>query len=519
METKNQEENDMYNLLNEALFDLCNAKPNEPIEYISQQLLAKIGQRMDYNKKKTIKAEDKNQMNEASVSKEKVMLSRLLKNFQSTYTIIEKIGGGSSGEVFTCYHNNFPKEILVVKIVYKDTQKPNEVSETNVELLLKLDHTNLVQIYDLIEDSNNMYIVQEYCPHRDLYNFIYHNKQTLSRAQMKEIIRQVLDAISYLHSLGIMHRDLKPENILIKQTEPSFIVKICDFSSVTYIPRNESLTAIVGTPQFMAPEVLQGSYNELSDVWSIGVITYLLIGGKPPYLGKSIDILFSIMNKNFEFLDSHTSEDRKFISQLMEHSLLKRLTAKLARNHPWLKDSEESDIGFGLEALNEMSKFSCGTNLKRSILSYTKVRRLFEDRSNRLHKMFKALDVNNDGWLDAEEITSKFGSFFPGTPEKEKEQIKELISKFDIDGSGRIDYSEFMMMAVSIKSEENKRKLKEVFEFFDVDGDQFITVDDLREIFEDKNVSEVRFEEMIDEFDVDGDRKISLEEFYKIMTK
>jgi calcium-dependent protein kinase len=151
---------------------------------------------------------------------------------------------------------------VAVKMINKEIHATNDLSEFNFDFILGLDHPHIVKILDIFDEDIYLFIIEEYCEGGDLTSFLMRNR-VLNEDLTRSIIRQVLTTLNYLHSKGITHRDVKLENILI----------------------NKSLTDVCGTPYYIAPEVLKGNYNEKCDIWSTGVIAYLLLCGKPPFTG------------------------------------------------------------------------------------------------------------------------------------------------------------------------------------------------------------------------------------------
>jgi calcium-dependent protein kinase len=267
-------------------------------------------------------------------------------------------------------------------------EESNGISESTIEMLLQLDHPNVIKIYDIVEDLNNIYIVQEYCEGSDLFHFIL-SRKLFSEELVKAIIKQILEALLYLHLNSIVHRDVKPENILIFNKDftniSDIVIKLSDFTSATLIKaRSKIKSKAIGSPLYIAPEVLEGKFDKHCDLWSVGVITYTMLCGRPPFTGKEYEILYKILNEDLEFASSHSEAAREFINLLTIKDPNKRMNVKHALSHHWLnelkeenffkkdekKSSESENKESGIAILSEMSKFVMGKNLKRSVLSY-----------------------------------------------------------------------------------------------------------------------------------------------------
>ena len=208
--------------------------------------------------------------------------------FRDYYQLGQVLGTGAFGEVRKCVSRT-SKLIRAVKIIKKESMSKEEEESFKQEMatLKKLDHPNILKLYEVFEDSKKYFLVTEYCKGGELFEEIV-NKITFSEHEAAGIVKQVLQGVSYCHNIGIVHRDLKPENILVDK-EQGGILKIIDFGTSAEYDKQDGakLSTIHGTSYYIAPEVLKKKYNEKCDVWSIGVILYILLSGKPPFDGKS----------------------------------------------------------------------------------------------------------------------------------------------------------------------------------------------------------------------------------------
>lgn len=417
--------------------------------------------------------------------------------------------------------------IRAVKIINKNEVLNASLSEYNIELLLKLDHPNLVKIYDIIEDEKNLYIVQDYCEGGDLFSFIVKNK-LLNENFTKIITKQVLIALNYLHndSINIVHRDIKPENILIFRNEYStdlsdIVIKISDYGLSSFFTKDKKISQISGAPLYTAPEVCLGKYDHKCDLWSTGVIAYTMLAGRTPYAGKDYDVLFKVLHQDYEFPDTFSDPTKEFLSLLLNKDPLERIDTETALEHEWMQNiiGTGLDEGKAVEILQELAKFSVGKNLRKGVLSYILTRKLYSENNDELYKLFKEIDVNNDGKIDKEELFNKYGKHFPGTEAEQWGQVCKFVDNMDINKSGKIEFSEFLTISSIINKEMDKKQLKDAFEFFDYDKNGYIEANDLREIFEDTDMTDEILQNILDEYDDNGDRKISYNEFCDLVTK
>jgi len=218
------------------------------------------------------------------------------------YTIGKKLGEGSYGEVKLVTH----KKTLMkraMKIIKKNSipEKEKKSMLKEVSILKSLDHPNIIKIFDLYEDSKNYYLITEYCSGGELFDRI-HKLKHFSEKTAASIMKQLLSAVTYLHERNIAHRDLKAENLMFENNSEDSPVKLIDFGVSAKQLKGAKFKETMGTPYYIAPEVLLQSYDEKCDVWSCGVILYILLCGYPPFNGESDDeILESVKKGTFEF--------------------------------------------------------------------------------------------------------------------------------------------------------------------------------------------------------------------------
>ena len=525
MEKLNFKEEDelFYNIISEALLSLCHQKPDDPIEFLANQLMKISNQDVESLKFPKIEIDTvesltrKKANNTVKLSTEKIFLSEIKKSFYEKFVLLEKIGDGTQGTVFKCRDKSSETDLRAVKIINK--KGDDTLTEDRIRLLKQLMHPNLITIFDVFEDDENILIVEDYCALGDLASYLKKNSSKMNRKTVKSIIGQIIEATYYLHQKKIIHRDIKLNNVLVSYDENEIIVKLGDFGTDIENKSESNLHDIIGTPYFMAPEMLSGTVVEQSDVWSIGAMLYTLLCGEPPFSGKHYDLVFKIINNDVTFKEGHNQEDQAILSKMLTKNPNERIQLTDLLDHDYFKNEEnEGDASdFGLSVIDKMNKFSMGNSFKKAIFSYIKERKMYEDKTNSFHKLFKQLDTNDDGTVGKEELYAKYGEMFPGTPENEWKMIQELIEKFDIDGSGCLDYSEFILLSGQLNKQLSEGKLREIFNFFDRSGDGYINADDLEDIFEDQDLSSDKLQQMIDDYDKDGDRQLSFEEFVHIL--
>lgn len=196
------------------------------------------------------------------------------------------LGKGGFGEVKKVIHK-LTNNARAMKIIKRDNVDESFMAALNseIKILQMLDHPNIVKLYEVYQDPKNIYMITEYLEGGELFDMILKSRNFNENIAAK-IMKQVLSAVAYCHSKKIVHRDLKPENLLLASND-SFEIKVIDFGlSRTFSP-DKSMYSKMGTPFYIAPEVLKKKYNEKCDIWSCGVILYILLSGNPPFNGKN----------------------------------------------------------------------------------------------------------------------------------------------------------------------------------------------------------------------------------------
>ncbi|KAK3526302.1 hypothetical protein QTP70_022690 [Hemibagrus guttatus] len=254
----------------------------------------------------------------------------------------EILGTGAFSEVVLAQERATGK-MYAVKCIPKKALRGKESSiENEIAVLRKIKHENIVALEDIYESPNHLYLIMQLVSGGELFDRIV-EKGFYTEKDASALIKQVLDAVNYLHSLGIVHRDLKPENLLYFNPHDESKIMISDFGlSKMEGAANDIMSTACGTPGYVAPEVLaQKPYSKAVDCWSIGVISYILLCGYPPFYDENDSKLFEqILKAEYEFdspyWDDISDSAKDFISNLMQKDPEKRFTCDEALRHPWI---------------------------------------------------------------------------------------------------------------------------------------------------------------------------------------
>lgn len=281
-------------------------------------------------------------------------------DIRKKYELKETLGTGAFSEVVLA-EDRTDANLYAVKCIDKKALKGKEESlYGEISVLRRLIHPNIVQLVETFEDKAKVYLVMELVTGGELFDRIV-EKGSYTERDAAELIRQVLDAVDYMHSQGVVHRDLKPENLLYQCPDDDSKIMISDFG-LSKTEDSGIMATACGTPGYVAPEVLaQKPYGKAVDVWSIGVISYILLCGYPPFYDENDANLFAqILKGEYEFdspyWDEISDSAKDFISHLMDLDVSARYTCREALAHPWIAEGAASDINIANSVATQMRK-------------------------------------------------------------------------------------------------------------------------------------------------------------------
>ena len=365
-----------------------------------------------------------------------------------------------------------------MKIIIKNKNMNRLLIKNEIDLLKKLSHPNIVRIYEFYESTNCFYLINEFSD-GELYQYI--NKSTLNEQQLSIIFYQVFSGLYYLHENKIIHRDLKPENILISKKEVDllseeeyFWIQIIDFGTAKIFEPYKRQKSIIGSPYYIAPEVLNKDYNEKCDTWSVGVILYMFLTGRPPFLGKNNEeIINSIITKNVDEnnqrLLQRSPEVRDLVKGLLDKDKNKRLSAKEALNHQWFKkfngrklfeNFKDEDIQIYIENLLH---YSFNSKIQQLVIAFLVHNLPTTDTKRNILKLYRYFNLSGDCKLTKEELANGLSKY------KEKEEVNEKVDNLflllDSNNNGYIEYEEFLRACLDKNEVLTDEYLKYAFKF------------------------------------------------------
>ena len=464
---------------------------------------------------------DKNQVN---IKKETfVNIGRALRD---CYEFTKNLGKGGYGKVFQV-RNKKTGQLYACKKLSKLNVNNLIKFRREINILVKMDHPNIIKLYDVFESQNSLYLIMEECHGGELFDRILkriESNEMYSEKEACEIIQQVMSAIEYCHKQGIVHRDLKPENLLYLREGPELNnpLKIIDFGLSQEININKILSSKVGTAYYVSPEILQGKYSEKCDVWAAGVILYVLLSGEPPFNGPSDGVIYSkIRQFKFNFPEkrwSKISNDAKDLLSKMLVPEAQRLSASQVLEHPWFQLVKDNKIPLEKIKLDGNSNFfkeyKESNKLKKIVLLYM-ASKLQEEEILDLNKLFKAFDEDNDGQIDYKEFEQ--GIMRLNSKGIKKEEIQSMFDEIDSDNNKKIDYTEFIAATLQKNVFLKKEKLFDAFSALDTDKNGKIAKDDLMGVLKLQPQHDKFVTELIKSADKNGDGYIDYKEFVDMM--
>jgi calcium-dependent protein kinase len=330
------------------------------------------------------------------------------------YTFGTPLGSGSFGTVRLAVHKA-TGQTRAVKIIKKSEQDQEKLI-LEVDILAKLSHPNIMQVFEFYDDNTNFYIISEFCSGGELFDCIT-EQGVFTEKEAANILKQILSAICYSHENKIVHRDLKPENILLDDKGEERILKIIDWGGARYFQKGKKMTTLSGTPYYIAPEVLCEVYDEKCDIWSCGVILYILLSGYPPFNGENdTDIMKSVKKGTFDFpkeeWESISTEAKVLVSGMLKYDPKKRLSAKECLASPWFRKNDLNNEKINSNLISNMKKFKVGRKLEHAATNYIVTQLVSKEERNKLLKQFKAWDSNGDGVLSRDEIFNGYKELY-----------------------------------------------------------------------------------------------------------
>ncbi|KAK3008508.1 hypothetical protein RJ639_013216 [Escallonia herrerae] len=460
------------------------------------------------------------------------------------YDLDKELGRGQFGITYLCTEKATGIKYACKSISRRKLVSENGKNDVRREILM-LQHLtgqpNIVEFKGAYEDPKNLHLVMELCSGGELFDRIT-AKGNYSEREAARVGRQIVNVVHVCHFMGVMHRDLKPENFLLVSRDEDAPLKATDFGLSVFIEEGTAPGRVykefVGSAYYVAPEVLRRSYGKEIDVWSAGVILYILLSGVPPFWAETEKGIFdTILEGHTDYQSapwpSISASAKDLVKKMLTKDPKKRITAAQALanwltfnvirfmmyvlEHPWLKeDGKASDKPIDSAVLIRMKQFRAMNKLKKLALKVI-AENLSEEEIKGLKQMFNNMDTDRSGTITYDELKtglSKLGS------KLSESEIQQLMEAADVDKSGTIDYVEFITATMHRHRLDKEENLYKAFQYFDKDGSGFITRDELKQAMTEYGMGdEATIDEVISDVDTDKDGRIDYEEFVAMMRK
>ncbi|KAK7262571.1 hypothetical protein RJT34_30145 [Clitoria ternatea] len=429
--------------------------------------------------------------------------------FGVTYRCVEV----KSGEAFAC--KKIAKNKLRTEIDIEDVRR-------EVQIMRHLPkHPNIVSFREAYEDRDAVYLVMELCEGGELFDRIVAKGHYTERAAAN-VTKTILEVCKLCHDHGVIHRDLKPENFLFTDASESASLKTIDFGLSTFYVPGERFSEIVGSPYYMAPEVLRRNYGPEIDVWSAGVILYILLCGVPPFWAETEEgIAQAIIRGNVDCTRDpwpKVSEEAKFlVKRMLDPNPFTRITVQEVLEHHWIQNREHGrNVSLGDQVRMRIKQFALMNRFKKKVLRVVAYN-LPVEQVEGLKKMFNTMDKDKNGNLSFEELKDGLSMFGHVLPDPD---VQMLLDAADADGNGTLNCEEFITMSVHLRKIESDEFLSEAFHYFDKNQTGYVEFEELKDALSDDGTETINdhvIKDILNDVDLDKDGRISFEEFKAMM--
>mmetsp|Transcript_41543 Transcript_41543/g.90510 ORF Transcript_41543/g.90510 Transcript_41543/m.90510 type:complete len:515 (-) Transcript_41543:136-1680(-) len=435
------------------------------------------------------------------------------------YEMGSEVGAGNRGSVRQV-REKATGVIWALKSIRKSQVGSIQRFQRMIDVMKLLDHPNIIRLKELFEDRRNFYLILEFAAGGKLLDRVL-AANAFAETDAAIVMKQIFKAITYMHDHRICHRDLKPEAILFDEKK-SFAeagVKLVHYSCATRVDSGGVMTTRVGTPLYVAPEVVQGRYDFSCDVWSCGVILYLLLSGHPPFTGETEgEIIGKVRVGHVSLIGPAwkvvSGAAKDLVRWTLKLNTAVRFTAEQCLNHEWIRDIATGTTKALLDSsiLTSMRSFTSSSMLKKAAI--VAVAHNMDQRSlAKLKNVFQELDSDGDGTLTAQEIVQAL-------EQTGLADCTGLVQGLDNDNTSTVDYTEFLAAAMDKHVYMQEDAIWTAFRSFDLDGDGCISEHELHQVLASGTVdaaSVAKVREMMQECDFDGNGTIDFDEFLAMM--
>ncbi|KAK8638348.1 hypothetical protein V6N13_136779 [Hibiscus sabdariffa] len=450
------------------------------------------------------------------------ILGKPYEDIRMLYTIGKELGKGQFGVTYLCTENSTGKQYACKTISKRKlvTKNDKEDMKREIQIMQHLSgQPNIVEFKGAYEDKLSVHLVMELCAGGELFDRIIAKGHYSERAAAS-MCRAIVNVVHACHFMGVMHRDLKPENFLLSSKAEDALLKATDFGLSVFIEEGKVYRDIVGSAYYVAPEVLKRRYGKEIDIWSAGVILYILLSGVPPFWAETEKGIFdAILEGEIDFESqpwpSISDSAKDLVRRMLTQDPKRRITSTQVLEHPWIREGgNASDEPLDNAVLLRMKQFRRMNKLKQLALKVI-AENLSTEEIQGLKQMFANIDTDNSGTITYDELKTGLARLGSKLTEAEVQQLMEAA---DVDGNGSIDYIEFITATMHRHRLERDEHLYKAFQHFDKDNSGYITSDELEAAMKEYGMGDDdTIKEIISEVDTDNDGKINYDEFRDMM--
>ncbi|KAK7257868.1 hypothetical protein RIF29_32159 [Crotalaria pallida] len=444
-------------------------------------------------------------------------------NIFDNYQLGKELGRGEFGVTHRCVDLKSGEAFACKKIAKTKLRTEIDIADVRreVQIMRHLPkHPNIVTFREAYEDRDAVYLVMELCEGGELFDRIVAKGHYTERAAAN-VTKTILEVCKVCHDNGVIHRDLKPENFLFADSNETCPLKAIDFGLSTFYETGERFNEIVGSPYYMAPEVLRRNYGQEIDVWSTGVILYILLCGVPPFWAETEEgIAQAIIKGNVDFTRDpwpKVSEEAKdIVTRMLDPNPYTRITVPEVLEHTWIQNKDHArNVSLGDQVRMRIKQFALMNRFKKKVLRVV-ADSLPDEQVVSIRKMFDMMDKDKNGNLTFDELKDGFASLGHTVPDTD---VQMLMDAADIDGNGTLNCEEFITMSVHMRRIESDEYLTEAFNYFDKNQSGYVEFEELKDALSDhsgpNNDQVIR--DILNDVDLDKDGRISFEEFKAMM--
>jgi len=440
------------------------------------------------------------------------------------YQNFHLLGDGGSSNVFWVRDVN-TKVKFALKKMSKRSNVIKQMFLSEVTILGMLSHRNIISLEGAYADDRSYYVVTELARGGDLLDHIKNKytgdkKENFTEKYVASLIVQILNVVTYCHSVDVAHRDIKPENFVFRSKIADSPLLLIDFGIATLLKENQKYTDLAGTPYYLAPEYLSQHERttdqmKSADIWSVGIVAYVLCTGRPPFHGSTNDDIFrKIVYKPVKFPKRAKLSQlgKSFLKLILTKDPDSRPSGKVLLNHEWLQSASNQS----LDVADNIVSFSVLCKLRKVIQDVIK-KHVDTKLVDNVSAIFEEVDENGDGCISLMEMENFLRkSGFPKCQVKDK--AKEIMEVVDTDGDGNVNVKEFEEAWAGFQLSKDEKLVAALFNVFDANGDGVICKKELKAMLGDDSTT-TSIKDLFGFFDVNGDGDVNYAEFSKTLEK